>query len=126
MCWHLRSNECHHIFDYAKHIGSIKKGCKSTKTDFKKRCAYKKSVIWYPIESKYLTSNTKLKQYTSVSLQNIKIMVYSGASITSWGEGASLDLVSDLSSDGVTIKKPCEVDVSHPPASNSIFSYWVG
>ena len=35
----------------------------------------------------------------------------SGASLTSWGEGASLALVGHPSSDGVTIKIPCGVDV---------------
>ena len=35
----------------------------------------------------------------------------SGASLTSWGDGASLALVGNLSSDGVTIKMPYRVDV---------------
>ena len=35
----------------------------------------------------------------------------SGASLTSWGEGASLALVGHPSSDGVTIKIPFAVDV---------------
>ena len=38
--------------------------------------------------------------------------------ITSWGESASLALVANSSSDGVTIKMPYGVD--------PIFSYWVG
>ena len=37
--------------------------------------------------------------------------VFSGASLTSWGDGASLALVGDLSSDGVTIKITYRVDV---------------
>ena len=41
---------------------------------------------------------------------------------TSWG-GASLALVGDHSSDGVTIKMPYGADVLHPPALYSIFSY---
>ena len=40
----------------------------------------------------------------------------SGASLTSWGEGASLALVSHSSSDGATIKMPYRVDVLHQPA----------
>ena len=52
--------------------------------------------------------------------------VSSGASLTSWGEGASLALVGHPSSDGVTIKMPYEVDVLHWPALHPIFSYWVG
>ena len=36
-----------------------------------------------------------------------------GASLTSWGEGASLALVGHPSSDGVTIKMPYGVDVLH-------------
>ena len=35
----------------------------------------------------------------------------SGASLTSWEEDASLALVGDISSDGVTIKMPYGVDV---------------
>ena len=38
-------------------------------------------------------------------------MVSSGASLTSWGEAASLALVGHPSSDGVTIKMPYGVDV---------------
>ena len=53
-------------------------------------------------------------------------LVYSGASLTSWGEGASLVLVGDPSSDGVMIKMPYGVDVLHRPASHPIFSCWVG
>ena len=53
-------------------------------------------------------------------------LVSSGASLTSWGEGASLALVGDPSSDGVTIKMPFGVDVLHQPASHPIFFYWVG
>ena len=53
-------------------------------------------------------------------------LLSSGASLTSWGKGASLALVVHLSSDGVTIKMPYEVDVLHRPASHPISSYWVG
>ena len=45
---------------------------------------------------------------------------------TSWGEGASLALVGDPSSDGVKIKMPHGVEVLHQPASHPIFCYWVG
>ena len=38
-------------------------------------------------------------------------LVSSEASLTSWGEGASLALVGHPSSDGVTIKMPYGVDV---------------
>ena len=38
-------------------------------------------------------------------------LVSSGASLTSWGEGASLALVGHPLSDGVTIKMPYGVDV---------------
>ena len=44
----------------------------------------------------------------------------------SWGEGASLAMVGHSFSDGVTIKMPYGVDVSYRPASQFIFSYWVG
>ena len=40
----------------------------------------------------------------------------SGASLTLWGEGVSLVLVSNPSSDGVMIKMPYGVDVLHRPA----------
>ena len=53
-------------------------------------------------------------------------LVSSGASLTSWGRGASLALGGDPSSDGVTIKMPYGVNVLHWPASHPIFSYWVG
>ena len=42
------------------------------------------------------------------------------------GEGASLALVGDPTSDGVTVKIPYVVDVLHRPALHPIFSYWVG
>ena len=48
-------------------------------------------------------------------------LVSSRASLTSWGEGASLALVGDSSSDGVTIKMPDGVDVLHRPASHPSF-----
>ena len=48
-----------------------------------------------------------------------------GASLTSWGEGASLALVGHPSSDGVTIKVLYGVNVLHLPASHPIFSYWL-
>ena len=47
----------------------------------------------------------------------------SRASLTSLGEGASLVLVGDPSSDGVMVKMPYGVDVLHQPASKPI--YWV-
>ena len=53
-------------------------------------------------------------------------LVSSGASLTAWGEGASLALVGDPSSDGVTIKLPYGVDFLHQPALHPIFPYWVG
>ena len=53
-------------------------------------------------------------------------LVSCGASLTSWGESASLDLVGNPSSDGVTIKMPYGVDVLHRPALHPIFSYCVG
>ena len=45
----------------------------------------------------------------------------SRASLTSWGEGASLALVGHPSTDGITINMPYEVDVLHQPASHPIF-----
>ena len=53
-------------------------------------------------------------------------LVSSGDILTSWGEGASLALVGNPSSDGVTIKMPYGVYVIHRPASHPIFSYWFG
>ena len=53
-------------------------------------------------------------------------LVSSRASLTSWGEGASLAFVDHPSSDGITIKMPYGVDVLHQPALHPIFSYWVG
>ena len=51
-------------------------------------------------------------------------LVSSGATLTSWGKGASLALVGNPSSDGVTIKMPYGVDALHQPASHPIFFYW--
>ena len=53
-------------------------------------------------------------------------MVSSGASLTTWGGGASLALVGHHSSDGATIKMTHGVDVLHGPASRAILCYWVG
>ena len=48
----------------------------------------------------------------------------SGASLTSWGEDASLALVGHPSSDGVAIKIPYGVDVLlNQSVSHPIFSY---
>ena len=49
----------------------------------------------------------------------------SETSLTSWGEGASLALVGNPSSDHVTIKMPYGVDILHQPVCTS-FPYWVG
>ena len=59
--------------------------------------------------------------------KNVSIfgLVSSGASLTSWGEGASLALVGNPSSDHVTIKMPYGVDILHQPVCTS-FPYWVG
>ena len=53
-------------------------------------------------------------------------LVSGRASLTSWGEGASLAIVGHPSSDDVTIKMLYGEDVLHWPASHPIFSYWVG
>ena len=53
-------------------------------------------------------------------------LVSSGASLTSWGKGASLALVGNPSSDGVTIKMPSGVDLLNRPVLHPIFSYGVG
>ena len=50
----------------------------------------------------------------------------SGASLTSWGEGAFLALVGHPSSDDIWIKMPYRVNILHEPALQPIFSYWVG
>ena len=57
--------------------------------------------------------------YISPRLWNTGL-VSSGASLTSWGEGATLALVGHPSSDGVTIKMPYGVDVLHQPALHPI------
>ena len=73
----------------------------------------------------YLPSVTFQLLYPLNTSENQRL-VSSGVSLTSWGEGASLALVSQPSSDGVKIKMPYEVDVLHRPASHPIFSYWMG
>ena len=68
--------------------------------------------------SKYSnTENTKL-----LGLSTNTGLVSSGASLTSWGEGASLALAGHPPNDGVTIKIPYEIDA----ASHPTISYWVG
>ena len=57
---------------------------------------------------------------------NLVGLMSRGASLTSWGEGASLALVGNPSSDVVTRKMPYGVDVLHQPALHPIFFYWVG
>ena len=51
--------------------------------------------------------------------------VSSGASLASWGEVASLALVGQPSSNGITIKMTFGVDVSHRLDLHPIFSYWI-
>ena len=54
-------------------------------------------------------------------------LVFSGVSLTSWAEGASLAMVGYPLNEGFTIKITYGVDVLlHRPASHSIFSYWLG
>ena len=53
-------------------------------------------------------------------------LVSSRATLTSLGDGASLALVGNPSSDGVMIKVLYRVHSLHQPASHPIFSYWVG
>ena len=77
------------------------------------------------IVSDYVNINEKEKAQKTPRLRNTGL-VSSGDSLTSWGEGASLALVGNPSSDGITIKMPYEVDVLHRPASHPIFSNWVG
>ena len=48
-------------------------------------------------------------------------MVSSGASLTSWGEGASLTVLGHPSSDGIMIKLPYGLVVLHQPASHPTF-----
>ena len=74
--------------------------------------------LWWSTHYIYITTYTYICVYTG--------LVSSGASLTSWREGASLALVGHPSSDGITIKMPYGVDVLHWPASHPIFSYWVG
>ena len=47
----------------------------------------------------------------------------SRATLTSWGEGPSLALVANPSSDSVTIKMFYGIDVSHWPASHPVFPW---
>ena len=55
---------------------------------------------------------TNYSQCTDVNLRYLNTgLVPSGVSLASWGESASLVLVGQPSSDGVTIKIPYGVDV---------------
>ena len=62
-----------------------------------------------------------------IAESDIYWVVVQRVSLTSWGEGASLALVGNPLSEGVTIKIPYEVDgLLHRPALHPIFSYWAG
>ena len=73
-----------------------------------------------PFRNKELFKDIMSPRYSNTGL------VSSRASLTSWGEGASLALVGHSSSDGVMIKMLYGIDVLHRPPSHPIFSYWVG
>ena len=47
--------------------------------------------------------------------------MYSGASLTSWGEGASLAFVGNPSTDGVTTKMPYGVDLTSTSFAPHLF-----
>ena len=83
-----------------------------------------KKVVW-PIKIVWPIKNCVTNCVTSPRHWNAGL-VSSRASLTSWGEGASLALVGCPSSDEVTIKMPYGVDVLHQPASHPILSYRVG
>ena len=72
----------------------------------------------------FLSWNTKKVQKDFPKTLNT-CLVSSRASLTSWGGGGSLELVSHPSSDSVMIKMRYEVDVLHRLASQPIFSYWL-
>ena len=104
----------------------------SIKIKISMSCVYKENEVkikivqeqWLRLKIKFLLGYN-MKIVLSPRLWNTGL-VNSGASLTSWGEGASLALVGEPSSDGVTIKMPYGIDVLHRPASHPIFSYWVG
>ena len=60
--------------------------------------------------------------------QDIKVLDWCpvGPVLPHGDKGASLGLLGQPSSDGVTIKMSYGVDVLHQPALYPIFSYWVG
>ena len=99
------------------------------------RCDYDHNSIFYlkKISQYFFFQNTNIRNieinlYTKekkFQLGPVLVQMSSRASLTSWGEGASLALLGNPSSDGVTIKMPYGVDVLHWPVSNPIFSYWV-
>ena len=92
-------------------------------------CAYKENEVkikivqeqWLQLKIKFLLGYN-MKIILSSRLWNTGL-VNSGASLTSWGEDASLALVGHPSTDGVTLKMPYGVDVLHQPALQSIFSH---
>ena len=90
-------------------------------------CTWKGTLKYWDIEIHWNWNidrhwNTGLKPRDIETLRHWNTgLVSSGASLTSWGEGAFLTLVGDPYSDSVTIKMPYGVDVLHWPASHPIF-----
>ena len=79
-----------------------------------------------------MSKDVKIVNVNSEKMSNVSLrhrntgLVFSGASLTLWGEGASLALAGNPSSNGAMINMPYGVVVLHRPASHPIFSYWVG
>ena len=82
--------------------------------------------LWMPLTSSSIEYKF-LSPYIEISPRNWNTgLLSSGTSLISSKEGASLALVDDPSSDGVTMKMPFGEDVLHWPALHPILSYWVG
>ena len=92
---------------------------------FKKLIFSQKSYYFKAILTSHLHKKIKLHIARRTRHWNTGL-VSGGASLPSWGEGASLAFVGHPSSGGVTIKMPYGIDVLHWPALHFIFSYWVG
>ena len=83
------------------------------------------TIHFYSCDDLFLLCSSAL--LANFRLQDFEILGwYPARPVLSWGEGASLALVSHPSSDGVTIKMPYRADVLNRPASHPIFSYWLG
>ena len=111
------------VLNYVHQVSLIKLLLLSQKTHF---CQKQGLVIMWIRARTFMAKIDCIRLSYSFSCLKIGFCIEHFQCLLAYGEGASLALVGNPSSYGVTIKMPYEVDVLHGPASHPIFSYWVG